>query len=102
MERRSVQVHRRFGVSHCLHLQGRMSKELSNHQVSKQAACWSYNFNLEMEAVRSSETSVNFYQTIRRHIPEDSSLNTVLRNIGKHGPDYTPSHPQKTNLQSQS
>jgi hypothetical protein len=27
---------------------------------------------LEMEAVSTSETSVNFYQTTRRNIPEDS------------------------------
>jgi hypothetical protein len=27
-----------------------------------------------MEATSTSETSVNFYQTIRRNIPEDSHL----------------------------
>jgi hypothetical protein len=29
---------------------------------------------LMMEAVNTSETSVNFYQTTRRNIPEDSHL----------------------------
>jgi hypothetical protein len=32
-----------------------------------------YSSTLEMEAVRSSETSVNFYQTTRRQIPENST-----------------------------
>jgi hypothetical protein len=31
---------------------------------------------LMMEAVSSSETSVNFYQTTRRNIPEDSHLHS--------------------------
>jgi hypothetical protein len=31
-------------------------------------------YTLMMEAMRSSVTSVNVYQTIRRHIPEDSTL----------------------------
>jgi hypothetical protein len=32
-----------------------------------------YFSTLKMEAVRSSETSVNFYQTTRHYIPEDST-----------------------------
>jgi hypothetical protein len=32
---------------------------------------------LMMEAVRTSETSVSFYQTARRNIPEDSHLHHV-------------------------
>jgi membrane-bound lytic murein transglycosylase MltF len=40
---------------------------------------------LMMEAVRSSETSVNFYQTTRRNIPEDSHLHTRRReNLKSH------------------
>jgi hypothetical protein len=31
---------------------------------------------LMMEAVRTSETSVNFYETTRRNIPEDGHLQT--------------------------
>jgi hypothetical protein len=33
---------------------------------------------LMMEAVRTPETSVNFYQTIRRKIPEDSHLYLMM------------------------
>jgi hypothetical protein len=32
-----------------------------------------------MEAARTSETLVNFYQTIRRYNPEDSHLRTQSR-----------------------
>jgi hypothetical protein len=32
-----------------------------------------------MEAARTSETSVNFYQTTRRYNPEDSNLRTRRR-----------------------
>jgi hypothetical protein len=31
---------------------------------------------MNVEPVRSSETSVNFYQTARRHMPENSTLNS--------------------------
>jgi hypothetical protein len=34
---------------------------------------------LMMEAARTSETLVNFYQTIRRYNPEDSHLRTHRR-----------------------
>jgi hypothetical protein len=34
---------------------------------------------LMMEAVRTSETLVNFYQTTRRYNPEDSNLRTHRR-----------------------
>jgi hypothetical protein len=34
---------------------------------------------LMMEAARTSETLVNFYQTIRRYNPEDSHLRTYRR-----------------------
>jgi hypothetical protein len=33
---------------------------------------------LMMEAIRTSETSVNFYQTARRNIPEDSHLEPLI------------------------
>jgi hypothetical protein len=40
---------------------------------------------LMMEAARTSETSVNFYQTARRYNPEDSHLHTRLReNLKSH------------------
>lgn len=34
---------------------------------------------LMLEAVRASETSVSFYETIRRNIPEESHLYTRRR-----------------------
>jgi hypothetical protein len=34
---------------------------------------------LKMEAVRTSETSVNFYETIRRNIPEGSHLHVSVK-----------------------
>jgi hypothetical protein len=40
---------------------------------------------LMMEAVSTYETSVNFYQTTRRNIPEDSHLHTRRReNLKSH------------------
>jgi hypothetical protein len=36
-----------------------------------------YSSTLEMKAVRSSETSVNFYPTARHYITEDSTLLSV-------------------------
>jgi hypothetical protein len=37
-------------------------------------ACLAYCLTLNAEAVCCSETSVNFYQTILHHIPEDNTL----------------------------
>jgi hypothetical protein len=39
--------------------------------------CYSCSSTLKMEATRSSETLVTFYQTKRRHIREDSNLDTI-------------------------
>jgi hypothetical protein len=39
---------------------------------------------LMMEAARTSETLVNFYQTPRRYIPEDSHLRTHRREKRKY------------------
>jgi glycyl-tRNA synthetase alpha subunit len=39
-------------------------------------ACCLHHQALMMEAVSTSETSVNFYQTTRGNIPEDSHLHT--------------------------
>jgi hypothetical protein len=44
-------------------------------------ACTAYSSALKMEAVRSFDTSVNLYWSIRRHIPQDSTLNEVLFEI---------------------
>jgi hypothetical protein len=38
-------------------------------------------FALIMEAARTSETLVNFYQTTRRYNPEDSHLRTRRENL---------------------
>jgi hypothetical protein len=38
-------------------------------------ACLTQSSILKMEAVCSSKTSENFYQTTRRNIPEDGTLN---------------------------
>jgi hypothetical protein len=55
------------------------------------ASCFmlvSYSSALKMEAVSSSETSVDFQRTTRRYIPEDRNLHTAVRTskplIGKH------------------
>jgi hypothetical protein len=50
-----VEGYRRFVGAYCLH-----------HQDDE--------YSLMMEAVSTSETSVNFYQTTRRNIPEDSRV----------------------------
>jgi hypothetical protein len=36
---------------------------------------------LMMEAARTSETLVNFYQTTRRYNPEDSNLRTIFSSV---------------------
>jgi hypothetical protein len=42
-----------------------------------------YPSTLEMEAVYSSETLVNSYQSIERHIPEDSILHALQEQEGR-------------------
>jgi hypothetical protein len=37
-----------------------------------QVSCLAYSLSLEMEAVRSSETPVDFYRTTRPYTPEDN------------------------------
>jgi hypothetical protein len=89
-------VHRCFGRTYCLHLQ---SRRISRQGISQQevgtkqkqafiASCFliptslSFSLTLKMEAVRSSETSLNFYRSTRHHIPEDSTLrNHRCKNI---------------------
>jgi hypothetical protein len=39
---------------------------------------WVVAIALMMEAARTSETLVNFYQTTQRYIPEDSDLSNLL------------------------
>jgi vesicle coat complex subunit len=47
-------------------------------QACFQLAYLAYTSTLKMEAVRSSEFSVHFYQTARRHIPEDDNVRSIL------------------------
>jgi hypothetical protein len=71
-----LHVSRRFGGTYRLHLQGRRNK------FSKKPAChllarWfaePVSSTLKMEAICSSETSVETQRTTRRHIPEDDTL----------------------------
>jgi hypothetical protein len=51
------------GGIYCLHLQ---------------ACCLAYSSTPNMEAVRSSKSSVNFYQTAPRNIPEDSTVLEIV------------------------
>jgi hypothetical protein len=48
-----------------IHIQGRIVSEAKNQQLLVVGCCW-------MEEVCSSETTVNFYQTIQRRIPQDT------------------------------
>jgi hypothetical protein len=57
-----VEIYQRFRGPCCLHYQGDESL-----------------IALMMEAAKSSETLVNFYQTTRRYNPEDSDLRTNRR-----------------------
>jgi hypothetical protein len=45
---------------------------------TKMAVFWAAMVALMMEAARSSETLVNFYQTTRRYNPEDSHIHFCL------------------------
>jgi hypothetical protein len=65
-----IEVRRSFGGTYCLHLQSRRVSQTSNQQeTGKQLLVTSlaYLSTRKMEAVRSSETSDNFYQTTRCH-----------------------------------
>jgi hypothetical protein len=51
----------------------------------KMTVFWNVAIALIMEAVSTSEASVNFYQTTRSNIPEDSNLHTRHReNLKSH------------------
>jgi hypothetical protein len=62
-----VDVHRRFGRRYCLYIQARrVSQATSKNKAAN---------DVNVEVLRSSETSVKLYRTTRRHIPEDGALN---------------------------
>jgi hypothetical protein len=71
-----VAVYRHLRGKFYLRLQGRI---ISQANRKKKAGCVLLGFlsTLKMEAVCSSETSTNFYHTIRHHIPEDSTLKST-------------------------
>jgi hypothetical protein len=78
-----IVIHRRFGGTYCLHLQGLLENQATNQKEagSKGAPlCFllvshlPYSLTLKMEAIRSFETSVTFYGTARRFIPEDGAV----------------------------
>jgi hypothetical protein len=65
-----VEVYRRFGETYCLHLQGRKASRASNKHSRAVALLLLAQLNFYPEEGRSSssENTVNFYQTTRRHI----------------------------------
>jgi hypothetical protein len=78
-------VNRCFGGIYRLHLQGRRISRARNQSQSmiwelclppafRLVSCSTYSSTLKMEAICSSETSVETRRTTRRHIPEDDTL----------------------------
>jgi hypothetical protein len=54
----------RYAVAYCFHFEGLLAQEE-----------WPLDFQaLRLEAVRSSETSIAIYQSIRHNMPEDVDL----------------------------
>jgi hypothetical protein len=93
-----IEFRRRFGGTYCLHLQSRRvnqaTKETGGNRQSS-AFFWlvpllAYYSTLMMQVVRSSETSLNFYRTIRRQTPEYSIL--LHAYVSKHPADSS-EHP---------
>jgi hypothetical protein len=84
--RSPVEVFWRFGGTCCLYFQClRVSKAIRKKQAASQAkhatseqllASLAYSSTLKMEAVCSSETLVNFYQTSWCHNPENSTFHS--------------------------
>jgi hypothetical protein len=73
---RPLKVYRRFGGTYRLYLQGRRISRASSGfpPAFTLVSCSAYSSTLKIEAICSSETSVDFQQTTRRYIPEDSTL----------------------------
>jgi hypothetical protein len=72
-----LSVNRRFGGTYRLHLQG-LKNKLSNHSACHLLSRWFLAevifSTLKMEAICSSETSVDTQLTTRRYFPEDGTL----------------------------
>jgi hypothetical protein len=75
----SVDIHRRFGGTHCLHLQYRSNQPEESSKLVLMLPAFSVYFStMKNEAVIfHPETSIHFYQTKRRYIPVDSALHLV-------------------------
>jgi hypothetical protein len=77
-----LKVNRRFGGTLCIHLQGRISREwyqlvsrwLDLPPALTLVSFLAYFSSIKMEAICSSETSVEFQQTTRRCIPVDRTV----------------------------
>jgi hypothetical protein len=67
-----VRFNRRFGGTYRLHLQGWKISLARNRSEDEWQA--SYSSTLKMEAICSSETSLDTQRTTRRYIPEDGTL----------------------------
>jgi hypothetical protein len=75
-----LKVNRRLGEIYRLHLQGRISRARYQPESRFQSEisftlvyCWTYSA-LNVDAIYSSETSVDFQPTRRHYIPKDSTL----------------------------
>jgi hypothetical protein len=78
---RSCEMNRRFGEKYRLHLQGRKIREqgtdCSRLLLPAHAGSSLADFStLKMESIHSSEKSVHFTESTRRHIPEDGNLHS--------------------------
>jgi hypothetical protein len=81
------EVYQNFVASYCFLLQGRRVLQGSCEQVMFHSAYWLLHWllNLEGGGVPSSECAVNFYQTIRLNIAEDTNLHSnCCENIKSH------------------
>jgi hypothetical protein len=72
-------VNRLSGGAYRLHFQGWRISRARNQRESKWqaeffASCSAYSSTLKMEAICSTETSIDIRRTTRRYIPEDSTL----------------------------
>jgi hypothetical protein len=86
----SFEVGRRFGGIYCFYRQGLKVSQAINKQKAGRSCCLPFAGHSlgdpGMEAVHSSETSVNFSRTTRRQIPEDSFQFPFLATISTDKP----------------
>jgi hypothetical protein len=77
-----IEIHQRFEGTYCLHLQSRTVSEASNKiaelEVLSAVALELFLLlsasTMKLEALLWSEVSMTYYRTVRRQIPEDSTL----------------------------